>query len=111
MPVGATKAGIRLDQWHPETPLGEGLRTRDVTLESAEVFSPAAGDITVAETTEGPVIVAREGNPKQVVIGFHPGRGSMKYQLATPLLIANILRWITPGLSAAGSFKREPWAP
>ncbi|MGH9648525.1 MAG: hypothetical protein ACRD4E_17105, partial [Bryobacteraceae bacterium] len=34
---------------------------------------------------------------KQVVIGFHPGRGSMKYQLATPLLFANILRWMTPG--------------
>ena len=99
VPVRATKAGLRLDQWHPETTLGAGMRTRDVTLESAEVFSPAAGDITVAETTEGPVIVAREGSerPKQVVIGFHPGRGSMKYQLATPLLIANILRWMTPG--------------
>ena len=95
--VRATKAGIRLDQWHPETPLGAGLRTRDVTLESAELFTPAAGDITVAETTEGPVIVARGSNPKQVVIGFHPGRGAMKYQLATPLLFANILRWMTPG--------------
>ena len=101
VPVRATKAGVRLDQWHPESPLGAGLRTRDVTLDSAVVFSPAAGDITVAETTEGPVIVAREGgresNPKQVVIGFHPGRGAMKYELATPLLIANILRWMTPG--------------
>jgi hypothetical protein len=101
VPVKATRTGVRLDQWHPETPLGAGLRTRDVTLESAEVFSPAAGDITVAETTEGPVIIARGGSrettPKQVVIGFHPGRGAMKYQLATPLLIANILRWMTPG--------------
>ena len=64
------------------------------------MFSPAR-DITVAETIEGPVVVAREGardsNPKQVFIGFDPGRGAMKYQLATPLLIANILRWITPG--------------
>ncbi len=49
--VKATRTGVRLDQWHPETTLGAGLRTRDVTLESAEVFSPAAGDITVAETT------------------------------------------------------------
>jgi len=95
--VRATRTGLRLDQWHPETTLGAGLRTRDVTLESVEVFSPAAGDITVAETTEGPVIVARGSEPKQVVIGFHPGRGSMKYELATPLLFANILRWMTPG--------------
>jgi hypothetical protein len=97
VPVGATKAVVRLDQWHPESPLGEGLRTRDVILESAEMFSPAAGDITVAETTEGPVIVARAAGTKQVVIGFNPGRGAMKYQLATPLLFANILRWMTPG--------------
>ncbi|MBZ5674261.1 MAG: VWA domain-containing protein [Acidobacteriia bacterium] len=97
VPVGATRTGVRLDQWHPESPLGAGLRTRDVTLESAEMFSPAAGDITVAETTEGPVVVARGTNPKQVVIGFNPGRGAMKYQLATPLLFANILRWMTPG--------------
>jgi len=99
--LSATRSGIRLDKWHPETQLGAGLRTRDVTLESAQVFSPAAGDVTIAETTEGPVIVAKEGaresEPKQVVIGFHPGRGSMKYELATPLLIANILRWMTPG--------------
>ena len=31
-----------------------------------------------------------------VVLGFHPGRPSMKYELATPLLIANILRWMAP---------------
>lgn len=97
VPVKATRTGVKLDQWHSETPLGAGLRTRDVTLESTEVFTPAAGDITVAEISDGPVIVARGSNPKQVVIGFHPGRGSMKYQLATPLLIANILRWMTPG--------------
>jgi hypothetical protein len=31
-----------------------------------------------------------------VALGFEPGVGSMKYQLATPLLIANILRWMSP---------------
>jgi len=101
IPVKTTRTSVKLDQWHTETPLGAGLRTRDVTLESAELFTPAAGDITVAETADGPVIVARGGlretTPKQVVIGFHPGRGAMKYQLATPLLFANILRWMTPG--------------
>jgi hypothetical protein len=97
VPVRATKAGVRLDAWHPETPLGEGLRTRDVILESAEIFSPDAKDMVVAESTDGAVIVARDANPKQVAIGFHPGRGSMKYQLATPLLIANVLRWMVPG--------------
>ena len=100
VPVRSTKSGVRLDTWHPETTLGAGLRTRDVTLETAEMFSPGTGDIVVAETTEGPVVIARAGargtDSKQVLIGFHPGRGSMKYELATPLLIANILRWMVP---------------
>src|SRR6185295_6797534 len=29
IPVRATRTSVRLDQWHPETPLGAGLRTRD----------------------------------------------------------------------------------
>jgi hypothetical protein len=31
-----------------------------------------------------------------VVLGFHPVRSGMKYQLTTPLLFANIIRWMAP---------------
>jgi hypothetical protein len=31
-----------------------------------------------------------------VALGFHPVRSSLKYELATPLLMANILRWMAP---------------
>jgi len=31
-----------------------------------------------------------------VALGFDPVRSAMKYNLATPLLMANILRWLTP---------------
>jgi hypothetical protein len=97
LPVRSKKSGVRLARWRTDTALGEGLRTADVTLDSAEILSPGAGDIIVAEAEEGPVVVARSGARKSVVMGFHPGRGSMKYELATPLMVANILRWITPG--------------
>ncbi|MGH9591605.1 MAG: hypothetical protein ACRD5L_00830, partial [Bryobacteraceae bacterium] len=97
IPVRSKLNQVSLDKWHPETPLGAGLRTKDVTLESAETFVASSGDIVVAEAGGSPVVVARAGNPKQVVIGFLPSRPSMKYELATPLLIANILRWVMPG--------------
>jgi hypothetical protein len=97
IPVRSKLTHASLDKWHPETPLGAGLRTKDVTLESAEVFISSTGDIVVAEAGGGPVVVARAGEPKQLVMGFHPARPSMKYELATPLLIANILRWMMPG--------------
>jgi hypothetical protein len=95
--VSSTVNNVALERWSPDTTLGAGLYTRDVTLESAQVFRPQAGDLTVAETSSGPLIVARDGTAKQVFVGFHPARASMKYELATPLLLANVLRWMTPG--------------
>jgi len=96
VPVKATRQAVKLERWRPETTLGAGLRSKDVMLESAEVFAAAQGDIPVAETAEGPLIVGRIGSPKIVAIGFHPMRSSLKYELATPLLVANILRWMAP---------------
>src|ERR1700733_698426 len=40
IPVRETKAGVRLEKWNAETPLGAGLHPQDVALESAEVFAP-----------------------------------------------------------------------
>ena len=105
VPVRTTKPGLKLEQWHSENDVGAGLRTKDVTLDLAEVFSPAATDTVIADTAEGPVVVARDSNPKLLVMGFHPGRGSMKYQLSTPLLIANTLRWMIPDAFRRSEFQ------
>jgi hypothetical protein len=94
--VKGTRSGVKLARWRPETVLGAGLRTKDVELDTAEIFAAAPGDIPVAESEEGPLVLARPGTPKIAVIGFHPLRSSMKYELATPLLMANILRWMAP---------------
>ncbi|HXP84991.1 MAG TPA: VWA domain-containing protein [Bryobacteraceae bacterium] len=99
--VRETRKAVKLERWRPDSVLGEGLRTQDATLDSAESFTPAPSDQVVAEGGGGALVVARiaETNGraiKLVAIGFHPGRAPMKYELATPLLIANILRWMTP---------------
>ncbi len=96
VPVRATKSAVKLDRWHPETPLGAGLRTKNAQVDSSQIFSAAAGDIVVAESADGPVIVARPSSPKIAAIGFEPMKSSMKYELATPLLMANIMRWMAP---------------
>jgi hypothetical protein len=31
-----------------------------------------------------------------VAFGFHPGRTAMRFELATPLVFANVLRWMAP---------------
>ena len=98
IPVRQTVTNVRLARWHSEHSLGEGLRSKDLSLESATVLETAPDDIKIAEVEAGPVIVARPGKPKTVVIGFHPARSSMRYELATPLLFANTLRWMAPDI-------------
>ncbi|MGH9559675.1 MAG: vWA domain-containing protein [Bryobacteraceae bacterium] len=96
IPVREVKSAVRLERWRSDTALGAGLRTKDLQFDSAELFAPEPGDIAVAEADAGPLIVARDGTPKLVEIGFEPLRSSMKYDLATPLLMANMLRWMSP---------------
>ncbi len=93
-------------RWLTDNPLGLGLRTRDVRLSGASVFDTAPGDIKVAETDQGPVIVARPANPKIVAIGFQPS--AMRYELATPLLFANIFRWIAPDTFVEKQINTQP---
>jgi hypothetical protein len=86
-------------RWIPDQPLTAGLRARDVQIESSSVFAPSPRDLRIAEVNGGPVIVASvsdDGKTRSVVMGFDPFAGAMRYELTTPLLLANILRWVAP---------------
>lgn len=96
VPVRARVADAPLTAWLADHSLGAGLRATDLRLESASVFEAAPDDLKIAEVAEGPVIVARPGQPKIVVLGFHPALSPMRYELSTPLLYANLLRWMAP---------------
>lgn len=94
--VRTTVTNVPVVRWRSDHELGTGLRTKQWKLESSEVFAPAAGDISVAEVEAGPVILARPSPSRLVVLGFHPGKSAMRFDLTTPLLFANILRWMDP---------------
>jgi hypothetical protein len=99
--IRATQPNAKLERWRAESPLASGLNTKDVELASAKIFEPAKDDQAVAETSRGPVVIARTTSSgasvsRMAALGFQPTGASMKYQLATPLLIANILRWMAP---------------
>lgn len=83
-------------RWRSDQFLAAGLRSKDTRLESTEVFETSNGDIPIAEVDGGPVIVARAGKTKMAVFGFHPLRSALRYELATPLVFANILKWMAP---------------
>ncbi len=95
IPVRQVVEGEPLRGWDAH-PAAAGLRAKDFKLAKATVFEPASTDGRIAEVQQGPVIVARDGKPKIVVLGFHPALSGMRYELATPLLFANLLRWVSP---------------
>ncbi len=96
VPVRAPGTNVTLERWDITHPVGAGLQARGITLASTQIFAPAAGDRVVAESSGGPVVVARDGTHKIVAMGFHPMRSAMRYELSTPLLFANILHWMAP---------------
>lgn len=96
VPVRATVQNVAFAGWDAADPLAAGLRARDFKLDKASVFEAAPGDIKIGSVDSGPVIVARAGSPKVVVMGFHPALSPLKYELTTPLLFANMLKWVSP---------------
>ena len=107
--VRTTVSDVPLTSWRSDHALAEGLRAQDLRLSSAEVFAPGPGELAVAEVEGGPVIVAHQEKPKFIVLGFHPARGALRYELTTPLLFANILRWMAPDIfRRLGGACREP---
>lgn len=98
IPVRTQVADVAFGGWDSTQSAANGLRTKDFKLEHATVFEAAPGDGRIGSVEAGPVIVAREGKPKIVVLGFHPALSAMRYELATPLLFANLLRWMSPEL-------------
>ena len=98
VPVRSTVEQVAFSHWDTEHPGAAGLHTKDFKLERTTVFEVGASDGRIGEVAAGPVIVARPGKPKIVVMGFHPVLTGMRYELATPLLFANLLRWIAPDI-------------
>lgn len=94
-PVRARAADAPIVRWQAGHEIAAGLRTRQLRLPSTDVFAMSAGDVAVAEVAAGPVIVARPKS-RTIAMGFHPGADALRYELATPLLLANTLRWLSP---------------
>lgn len=91
-----TVSQARLTRWHNESSLGLGLRSKDTVLDTAQIYALQPGDIPIAEVEAGAVMLARPLPTKTILLGFQPLRSSLRYELATPLLFANALRWLAP---------------
>lgn len=110
LPVKALVHDAAIRNWHAETPLGEGLHAKDTRIPEAEVFQTFDGDMVVGAAAEGPIVVARGASQSRgdlAVIGFDPLGGEARLDLTTPLLFANLLRWISPDVFRSVEFSAE----
>lgn len=95
VPVRTRLAAPVALRWSPESALAAGLRGSDLRV-APTVFIAGQDDEVIARVDAGPVILARPGEHKTLVMGFQPALSKLRYELATPLLFANILRWVAP---------------
>lgn len=99
IPVASQQNDVLLSRWNADTPLGAGLHSKEIRLNQAEVFAKADSDLAIAMSDRGPVVVARPASGRKArlaEIGFDPLGGVLKYDVSTPLLFVNILRWLEP---------------
>lgn len=85
----------KIVRWRADHEFAAGLRSQDIRVPAASVYAAAQGDVPVAETDAGPIVMARPAS-RAVALGFHPGRSNLRFDLITPLLLANILRSFEP---------------
>jgi hypothetical protein len=99
VPLKTVSGETVLNRWNAETELGAGLRSKEIRLSSAEVFAPVASDIGIAYADRGALVVARPATanqPRLAEIGFDPLSEGVRYDVSTPLLFADLLRWLEP---------------
>ena len=99
LPVRAVVNGAVIKSWRSDDALGAGLHAKEADIRVAEVFQLFEGDMPVGSLAEGPTVIARpstDRRPKLAVMGFDPLSGQLRFEVTTPLLFANLLRWLSP---------------
>jgi hypothetical protein len=100
-PPGARKAagsdqGTTTARWRVDHEICTGLRANAIQFGAGDALVRQSGDVAIAEIPAGPVILARSSPHRSVLLGYHPGSSESRFDVATPLLFANILRWLKP---------------
>jgi len=88
-------SGSKAVTWRTEHEITAGIRSRDLRVSAGQILAQGKGDIVLATIEGGPVALVRPAS-HAVAFGFHPVRNELKFELTTPLLIANVLRWMQP---------------
>lgn len=111
LPVKTSAASQLVTQWNTDSELGAGLHARDLLLPDTKVFEIFDKDFVVASTPKGPVAVVRpasEVGPRLAEVGFDFLAEPLRYRISSPILFANLMRWLMPQTFRAVQVSAEP---
>jgi hypothetical protein len=96
-PVKTSVTSPKRVLWNSHTSVAQGLHSEDLPLPPANIYQLREGDTPVLSVPDGPVVVvraSRDGHPRRAILGFDPANDSVRYEITTPLLFINIVRWL-----------------
>jgi Ca-activated chloride channel family protein len=108
----ATTTGLDTDQpqildWSRTHPLMRFVDLANVKIMRARTIAPAPWGQTLAETDNGPLIVAGERNDtKAVYVGFSLLESDMPLRVAFPIFLSNCVQWLTARPGDGGGVTR-----
>lgn len=77
-------------------PLMEGVSFRDTYIDQGRRAQAKSAAIVLAESTAGPLVVLREGTPKQIWVGFKPLESDFPLHPEFPIFLANAVDFLVP---------------
>lgn len=93
--------------WSRAHPLMRFVDLANVKLLQAHSIAPAPWGETLAETDNGPLIVAGEhNNTKAVYVGFSLLESDMPLRIAFPVFLSNCIQWLTARPGDSGGVTR-----
>lgn len=112
LPVSKSDESAIINQWNDVAGLGEGLRSKELRVSPAMSYKTDQQSVAVANASNSAIVVAHlpvagSKNPF-VLVGFDPLGKDLRYQLTTPLLFANMMRWLSPDKFRVASYISQP---
>jgi len=87
-------------------PLLSHVSLKEVHIQSAATVKPPTGWRTVISAAAGPLLLVKEGEPRDALLTFDLHHSDLPLQAAFPILVQNLLDYLLPG-----GFENQVFAP
>lgn len=102
---GGRFQNLRVASWRADHPVTRGLQSLRLKLPTAALVST---DYLLGNSAEGPIAGIKTGKTPQIVLGFRLSDDALRMEVATPLLFANAIDWLTPEFLDTGELRLAP---